>query len=242
MDIRADLAAAQARAWALIGQPGTWWTGGERIAIAAETRHSRACALCAARQRVASPAMVGGEHDTLGQLPDAAVEAVHRIATDPGRIGEAWFRRLSPAGLSDERYVELVAVVAVTVTIDTFRAAAGLDRWKLPPAMPGDPVRQRPRKLTEGIAWMKVLLPDDRSPDEPDLYLDSQVPRPRGAGNIYFALSLVPAAMINWWDLDEPMYLTSAQMGEPLAQHRAISNAQIEMLAARVAALNQCTY
>ncbi len=242
MEIRADLAAAQARAWQLMGQPGTWWTGAERVAIAAETRHSRSCALCTARRAVVSPAMVAGDHDSLNQLPGTAIEAIHRIVADPGRIGETWFRTLGAAGLSDEHYVELVAIVAVTVTVDTFRAAAGLEPWTLPPVQPGDPTRHRPRKLTEGIAWVPVLLPDDRSPEDPDLYLDSQVPRPRGAANIHLALSLVPDAMTHWWDLDEPMYLNAAQMANYLVQHRAISNAQIEMVAARVAALNQCTY
>ena len=44
---------------------------------------------------------------------------MHRIVNDSGRIGEGWFRRLGAAGLSDERYVELVSVVAVTTCVDS---------------------------------------------------------------------------------------------------------------------------
>ena len=30
-------------AWADLGQPGTWWTAAERVAIAAEARAARGC-------------------------------------------------------------------------------------------------------------------------------------------------------------------------------------------------------
>src|SRR5215472_3382328 len=104
MHIRADLAEAQRTAWEQVGAPGTWWTSAERIAIAAETRHALACPLCIARKDAVSPTMVGGDHATLGALSRAAVEAVHRIRTDPGRIGEAWHRRVLAQGLDADRY------------------------------------------------------------------------------------------------------------------------------------------
>ena len=61
-----------------IGRPGTWWTGADRVAIAAETRHVVRCELCVARREALSPAMVAGDHSSLGTLPAAAVEAIHR--------------------------------------------------------------------------------------------------------------------------------------------------------------------
>jgi hypothetical protein len=121
---RVDMAEAQTRAWSQIARPGTWWTGAERVAIAAETRHSRHCRLCALRCEALTPATTAGTHDSLGALAPAGIEAIHRISTDSGRLGESWFRRLLAAGLTDERYVELVAVVTVAVAIDTFRYAA----------------------------------------------------------------------------------------------------------------------
>ncbi len=57
MPIRADLLAAQANAWSQIGEPGIWWTGAHRVAIAAETRHATHCPLCAARREALSPGM-----------------------------------------------------------------------------------------------------------------------------------------------------------------------------------------
>jgi len=58
----------------------------------------------------------------------------------------------------------------------------------------------------------------------------------------YRALSLVPDAMLHWWDMFETMYQTSAQMRDFSQEPRAVTHAQMEMLAARVAALNQCEY
>ena len=54
--LRDDLAAAHARAWERIGNPGTWWDGAQRVAIAAETRHVPYCALCRRRKEALSPA------------------------------------------------------------------------------------------------------------------------------------------------------------------------------------------
>ena len=36
--IREDLVLAHRRAWDLLAEPGTWWNGRERVAIAAEAR------------------------------------------------------------------------------------------------------------------------------------------------------------------------------------------------------------
>jgi hypothetical protein len=38
--VREDLAAAHDRAWARLARAGTWWTGAERVAIAAEARRA----------------------------------------------------------------------------------------------------------------------------------------------------------------------------------------------------------
>lgn len=242
MDIRSDLATAQAEAWAGIGAPGTWWSGAERVAIAAETRHADGCRLCAARRTALSPSMVSGDHDSLAVLPSSAIEAIHRIRTDPGRLGEGWYRGLIGAGLGEERYVELVSVIAVTVAVDTFRRAAGLAPQPLPDARPGTPSRRRPAGAKPGVAWVATLLPDDCSPDDPDLYQGDPGPRRRGGGYVHHALSLVPRSMMHWWDMFEVMYLPSAAMRDFGREYRAISHAQIELLASRVAALNQCVY
>lgn len=242
MTTRPELLAAQATAWAWLGRPGVWWTGEERVAIVAETRHAATCALCQARKHAAIPAAVLGTHDTISTLPAPAIEAIHRIRTDSGRLGETWYRRLIGPDLTEGHYVELVAIVAITVAIDSFREGIGLTPLDLPLPMPGLPSRITPPGTKPGLAWMPVLFPQDWAPPTPDLYRTHPGPPERGRGHIHHALSLVPEAMIAWWDLFEPMYLRSAEMRDFNREFRAISHAQIEMLAARTAALNQCIY
>ena len=112
--VRADLAAAIDAAWRAIGERGSWWSGGERAAIAQETRQATACRLCAQRAAALSPLAATGTHDAVSSLPAPAIEAIHRIATDSGRLGRTWFDRLRGAGLGDGQYVEIVAIVAVS--------------------------------------------------------------------------------------------------------------------------------
>ncbi len=241
--MREDLAQTQAQAWQRLASPGTWWTGAERIAIASEARHARNCTLCAARAAALSPLAVVGAHARLASpLADSAIEAIHRIRTDSGRHGETWFLRLREAGLGEEAYVELVAVVAVVTAVDTFRYAAGLEPWALPAPLDGCPTRRRPRGARPGLAWVATLAPEDVSPDDPDLYREHPGPRARYGANVHRALSLVPDSMIHWWDMLETMYQSSSQMRDFARDYRAVTHPQIELLAARVAALNRCEY
>lgn len=240
--MRPEMAETQALAWARLGQPGTWWSGAERVAIAAETRHAGSCRLCAARREALSPAAIPGSHDRAVELPEAALEAIHRIRTDPGRLGESWYRRLLAGGLGDAAYVELVAVVAMVVAVDTFRHAAGLKPWRLPEPMAGWPSRRRPSGAKPGLAWMPTLAPEDRTEHDPDLYGDHPGPRRRVGANVHRALSLVPDGMMHWWDMFETMYVSSAQMRDFSTEPRAVTHPQMELLAARVAALNRCEY
>ncbi len=242
MPIRADLLAAQTHAWNRIGDPGTWWTGAERVAIAAETRQATQCPLCAARRDALSPSTVAGEHSSLGILPAAAVEAIHRIRTDSGRLTEGWYRRLIADCLSEEHYIELVAIEAIVVAVGTFRGAVGLPRLDLPKPRVGLPTRLRPRGAKPDMSWMPTLAPEDRGDEDPDLYREHPGPRERYGANVHRALSLVPHAMIHWWDMFECMYLTSPTMRDFGREYRAVTHAQMEMLAARVASLNQCHY
>ena len=237
MLIRDDLAAALRSAWARVGQAGTWWNAAERVAIAAEARHAMACPLCAARKQALSPMMVTGQHASLGVLPDAAVQAIHRIRTDAGRLGETWFVQIIDAGLTEDQYVELVGVVSVTTAVDSFDFAAGLPQRPLPAQVAGAPTRHRPRNAGPGPGWVSAMMPDARTEAEPDFFGTE-----RGTAHIHLALSLVPNSAIQFWDMLETMYQTSAMMRDFTRDYRAISHAQIELVAARVAALNQCLY
>ncbi len=234
--IRADILAAHARARAWIAAPGNWLTGAERVAIAAETRHALGCRLCAARRRALSPEAVTGRHDGPGALDPALVEIVHRIVTDPARLTRRWFEARQAEGVDDARYVETVGVTAVTVSLDTFARSMGLPPRRLPEPEQGEPSGYRPVAARMEEAWVPLIVHGEESGAEADLYSGS-----RGA-YILMALTLVPGAKRAFFDLVETQYLPGRWMREFDVEHRAISHAQIEFLAARISALNQCVY
>lgn len=236
--MRPELNDALMRAWQALGACGVWWTGEERLAIARESRAARECALCSARKAAPIPQAVAGDHAAATRLSDAAIEAIHRIVSDPGRLSSAWYERTLLAGLTDAAYVELLAVVALTTAVDTFDRAVGAPVRALPAAGAGRPSRRRPMGAKPGLGWMPMLAPEDVAADDPPLYAIAG----RIGGNVHRALSLVPEAMMQFWDLFEPMYLHQDAMRDFGREYRAITHAQIEMLAARVAVRNQCVY
>ena len=235
--IREDLAAAHSRAWAHIALPGTWWDGAVRVAIAAETRQALGCALCRERKVALSPSAVAGHHDSLGQLPEIVVEVVHRVRTDPSRLGERWYRKVIGGGLTEGQYVEVVSVVAHTVAIDTMARGLGLEPTPLPAPEPGSPSHYRPKGAKPGSAWVPWIEPAGASASEAGIY-----PSDRPPANIMKAMSLVPDEVRSFFDLVTHQYLPGAVMRDFSREYRAISHAQIELLAARVSALNRCLY
>lgn len=236
--MRQELSDALATGWRGLGKCGVWWTAGDRLEILRETRRARSCALCEARKAAAVPQSVEGQHDSATCLPRPAIEAIHRIVSDPGRLSEAWYRKTTGSGLGDEAYVELLGGVAVTTAVDTFDRACGEAPRSLPAAASGRPSKRRPTGAKPGLGWMPMLAPEDVTPEDPPLYASAG----RIGGNVHRALSLVPEAMMQFWDLFETMYLPQDAMRDFGREYRSISHPQIEMLAARVAVRNQCVY
>ncbi len=242
LPIRTDLARECARAWERLASPGTWWSGAERIAIAAETRAAHGCALCARRKAALSPYGVDGAHAATaarpptGALPSAMVEIVHRVATDAGRLTKKWLHAMLQEGVSEEQYVEAVGVIAVITALDTFELSLGLPQRALPAPRPGAPTRHRPAGAQRDIAWVSTLAPERRAPGDPDPYTV------HGAKNIHRALSLVPQEVFNFFDLDVELYLKDHEIRDFTREYRALSHAQMELLAGRVSSLNGCYY
>ena len=222
--IRDDLVAAHQRAWRRLAQPGTWWTGPQRVAIAAETRQAVTCKLCQQRQTAVTPNAVGGSHDHFGMLPDPVIDVIHRVRMDASRLTATWYNRVIDGGLSDAAYVEIIGIVATIIAIDTFTHAMGLDLHALPSPADGDPT------------WVPTIAPEDVTEADQALYADLS------GAHIHRALSLVPAEVLGFFDLDAVQYLPDAALRDFGREYRAITHAQIELLAARVSSLNQCFY
>lgn len=243
LPIRDDLRDAYRTAWEHIARPGTWLTGAQRVAVAAETRRARSCRLCAERKAslspfAPSPADVSRDaarprHDDAGGLAEPMVDEVHRITTDAARLTRSWVESLITAGLSYEEYVEALGVAVITISIDRFHHALGLPLEPLPTPLPGEPSRERISAGSPDEAFVPMLSPRRTS----EAIGMSGIPAP----NVLRALSLVPAEVRAWRAVAAAQYLDEADMMRFDSPHAA-SRSQIELVAGRVSALNECFY
>lgn len=233
--IRDELTSSHRNAWERLSSPGTWLTAETRVAIIAEVRIAPACSLCKARKDALSPYAVAGDHDSHGDLPENIVEVVHRVVSDPARLMKKWYDDCLASGLTEEEYVEIIGVVCSTVSIDSFTRAAGLPLRDLPSPTPGEPTRVRPHNAKPGGAWVPWIGRNDAEGDD--------IPRfgPPGS-NIRRALSLVPEEAHGFMEMNEAQYLNGVQMRDFSTDYRAINRMQIELVAGRVSAINQCAY
>jgi hypothetical protein len=236
LTVRSDLIDAQSRFWTHMAAPGTWLTGAERVAVAAEMRNAGTCDFCKQQKAALSPNSVQGTHQSVSDLAPIMVEVVHRIASDPGRLTKSWVRGAVAGGISDGAYVEIAGLVSAAMIMDTFAAAIGHDPVPLPDPVSGAPSRYASAGAKRAAAWVPIVEPEDVTETDGDLY-----PGPRNA-YIQRALSSVPGTKDGYWDLAMTNYLPGEHMGRFDTDLRAISRNQIELIAARTSALHQCAY
>lgn len=232
---RDDLMDALAGEWARLGEPGTWWSGADRVALAAAARDAVGCELCQARTAALSPTHVRGEHRPTrhlaaddGAMARTAVDAAHRIATDAARLTEPWYRAALAGGLSVGHYVELVAIVATVAMTDTFAAVLGAAAPPLPRPAGGEPSREIPDGATVHSAWVPTVAPEDATGAVARAYGDRPV-----VTHIVRALSYVPQELAGHSLLGRRTYKSP---------DLAIGPSQVELLAATVSQANDCFY
>ena len=234
--VRDDLALAHDSAWTAIAAPGTWLTGVERVAAAAEVRHAPKCAHCAAIKAALSPIAVNGAHAGTGALNAGETELIHRVVGDPGRLSEKWSQSILAQGVDEGRYVEITGLIAMVMIMDSFSRALGAPLRQLPTPQAGDPTRHRPAGAKKQAAWLPLVEPQDATEADGPMY-----PSPK-AGYIYRGLSSVPQSLRDYWALANTHYLPGQFVYQFDSSIRAIARPQIEIVAARVSALHQCVY
>ena len=234
--LRDDLLATHGAVLELIASPGSWLDGAERVAVAAESRNAPACALCAERRQSVSPEHPAGEHTTVTSLPAPLVEVVHRVRVDSGRLSRGFYDRMLDAGVTEGEYVEAVGIAALTAGIDYFCRALGVDPLPLPEPAPGAPSGHRPAGAKDLGAFVAMVPPEGATGPEEGLYGDlAFVP------NIARALSQVPdlARMLQRWTASH--YVPLSALGDP-THGRDLDRVQMELVASRVSAMNECFY
>jgi hypothetical protein len=212
---------AQSAAAAGLAQPGDWLSGAQRLDAWNHVRLAASNPLDQARRLALSPLAVDGEHEASALLTATAVDVVHRLASDPGRLTRSWAEKVM-AQLGEEAYTELVGVSAIAVVIDTFDLVMGHGPRILPEPAAGDPRRVRPDDVGDIGAWVSQALHKQRA-------------------NVSRALTLVPETMSLWRPLVDSHYSRGAQFLE-LKWQRNLSRPQVELTAARTTALNECFY
>lgn len=158
------------------------------------------------------------EADLSGTLDDRAIEAARLLGARPAEARRDWADAVI-AELGPERFVEMVGVVARTSAVDSFHQAVGSQLPDLPEPRTGEPSGVFDGLAGTGPAWVPMV----------------------GGASIVFALSLVPSEAAAQEDLHGPLYLTYDQMSEQ-AFERGLTRAQMEVVAARTSAVNECFY
>ena len=204
--------------WNGLAVAGTWWTATERVAIVAATRRSLPLPLGEAAPDTA------GLSDAIGPdgLSPLTHEVVRRLAFDAGRITREWAAAvIERMGLG--YYVETVALVVQTVPIDLLCDLLGRPRQDLPVPRTGEPSRVVPDGLGQEGAFVSWAV---------DGWLGPNVAR---------ALSFVPEDNSRHMGIVMSMY-SGQHFEEMVWRHRALSRPQVELVAARTSAVNECFY
>lgn len=150
-------------------------------------------------------------------LPEAAIDAATTISARPAEPRQGWVDEVA-GEIGMAGYAEVVGVVARLSSVDTFHTALGLEIEPLPDPMPGDPTGQIDESVRPGPAWIPMA----------------------GGSSIANALAIVPIENDAQRDI-HAMYLTYEEMGD-IAIVRGLSRAQMELVAGRTSAINECFY
>ena len=215
------LAEVHRSVWDRIGRCGTWWTGEERVAIVAEARQALTCELCIERSEVLSPMMIEGDHESVSDLPSAAIDLIHRLTTDPGRLSREWAVEIMDI-LGEEAYVEIATIVSLQSVIDSYSRCLGLPLRTLPIAGTGIPSCERPEGVGDVGAWVSQTTNKELA-------------------NVSRAASLVPETESLWREIVQAHYSRGPEFAN-LIWDRDLSRPQVELLASTVSALNECFY
>lgn len=195
--------AALAQALAALAGPGSYFTGAERLAIAAQARVAR------------------GDAATAPALAPTLEQTAHRIAADAISTRPHHIAEWTAAGYDELAYVELVAVVAMISTIDSYHHGIGRELPPLPLPVAGDPVPV----IGEGAKKMNAWLPTV------------------GIALAPTALSALPNEKANKDALNKPLYLADDVIHKyDVEPGRELTRPQMELVAARTSWLNECFF
>jgi hypothetical protein len=206
-------------AWRWLAEPDGHWSGLEKVAIAGVVR-------AAAPQPVYDRRPVGIDDLATDAEPDAAIspltiDTVERIAVEAGEIRREWASAVIDE-LGDAAYAELAAVVATVVPVDRACRLLGRGLEPLPTPVPGAPTGERAEETVDIGAYLPAA----------EGFLGPNVAK---------SLSVAPTANMMRLGVVRALY-SGDRFGELCWDDGALNRPQVELIAARTSALNECFY
>ena len=213
-------------------RPGTWGTAAQRTAIAAEARKAR----CEAgiQESIGDESLADG-----AEVPGAARRVAREVALGGIGIDRGFCEQARAGRVTEGAYVEIVGLVARLAHLDVFARGIGVPSRKL-----GEPVEDRaPSMVRPPVAkregFFTASIPS--APEGGELAVELFGSGP--ASNILRSLSLVPdEARRLKAVLDREYFSVETMLDRTYSSLEGISRSQLELVAARVSALNQCFY
>lgn len=226
-----ELAVLHAAELTSFAAPGTWLSGEERLACVEAARAARSAAGLQ-REIPGTGAM------PVDVLPAATLDLVTRLAVLPREMTREHFTAARARGMSAGEYVETVSLVSRIVNVDVFARGVGAAPSVLPEPVDGEPDYDAPRAVEEG-AWLPTVPAGAKGAQDALRAYGGSGPQPF----IYRALSLVPVEAMRCISGGDIQYLPIDKfMDFTYSHHPGLSRVQVEIVAARVSALNDCFY
>jgi hypothetical protein len=219
VDVPVYQRAAFEAAWEWLAQPGGAWTAQEKLATVEVMRNAEARPLWDRRPTtIGHLSSVAAATETLSPL---VVDTVERVSVEAGTITREWATAVIDA-LGDSAFAELVAVCATVDSIDRACWLLGRSIEPLPEPIPGEPTGERPEATVDIGAYLPAAEGF------------------RGA-NVAKSLSLAPTANLMRLGVVRALY-SGTRFGQLRWEDGALSRPQVELIAARTSALNECFY
>ena len=229
--LRADAVALHSAQFDSMTTPGHWLTGAQRRVIAQLVRHAGVEAGIFPPEAAET---VADDHPFAGNT--AFVDAIVRLAVSPATFQRENFEAAVAEDCSVEQYVEMVGLVSRLINLDIVRIGVGLPLLPLPEPQAGEPSRHRPQAVSEG-AWAPTV-PSGETAEAMNMYGS-----PGEMPFIIRALSLVPSEHRQHVELGHIQYLPLNRFHDfKFQQHEGLTRPQVELLAGRVSAINECFY
>lgn len=204
-------------AWRELGSAGAWWAGAQRLAIAEVARASAPRPLWDRPPRLDALPVERGDR----ALSPFVCALTERVAVEPSSITSELAAMIVDR-IGDAAYAELCSVVCQVVAIDHFRAALGVAPAPFPDPQSGEPSRVRPHGMADVGGHIEMT----------ERHLGPNIGR---------SLSLAGDDHTRWFTLVFAMYAGEG-FAEMVWDHRALARPQVELIAARTSALNECFY